>query len=143
MIESNQENSLALELGGININRQFQMERISLKPHTQLDLKQNFYTLSYIHTHNLPDDTISVHSSFLKENYLVEPYSWKNLWIYGMDMIIAGYVTRVEYQKNALRLSKHSRNISSISSEDIFTLPIQSLHSIKDLFERAKSWSHI
>ena len=81
--------------------------------------------------------------SFLKENYSVEPCSWKNLWIYGMDIIIAGYVTSVEYQKNALRLSKHSRNISSNASKDMLTLPIQSLRSIKDLFERAKSWAHI
>jgi len=144
LVESNQETTIQLELGGINIHRQFQTERFSLKPHTKRDLKQNFYTLSYIHTPNLLDNTIRVHSSFLKETYLVEPYAWKNLWIYGMDIIIAGYVTRVEYQENARRKSRSSRNIqSSYASKENFTLPIQSLHPINDLFDRAKSWSQL
>jgi hypothetical protein len=144
MIESNQETTLALELGGINNHRHFQTERFNLEPHTQMDLKHNFFTLSYIHTPNLPDDTIRVHSSFLKETYLIDPYSWKNLWIYGMDIIIGGYVTGVEYQNNALRLSKRGRNKNSTrASDDFLTLPIQSLRPINDLFERAKSWSRL
>lgn len=141
-LESKQDTTIELELGGINIHRQFQTERFSLKPHTQMDLKKSFCTLGYIHTPNLPNDTIRVHSSFLKETYLVTPYSWTNLWIYGMDIIIAGYVTRVEYQKNALHLTKRSRNLnSSCASKDIFTIPIHSLHPMHDLFGCAKTWS--
>lgn len=141
-IESNQETTIELELGGINIHRQFQTERFRLKPHVQIALNKKFYALSYIHTPNLLDDTIRVNSSFLKETYLVEPYAWKNLWIYGMDIIIGGYITRIEYQKNPRRISRNSRNInSSYAPREILTLPIQSLYPINDLFERAKSWS--
>jgi hypothetical protein len=144
LVESNQENTIQLEFGGINIHRQFQFESLSLKPYTQMDLKQNFYTLSYVYTPNLPDDTIRVNSSFLKETYLVEPYSWNNLWIYGMDIIIGGFVTRMEYQKNARYISKINRNINSVcDSKEIFTLPIQSLNPINDLFKLAKSWSQL
>ena len=144
LVESNMENTIQLEFGGFNIDRQFQSERFILNPRDKVDLKHNFYTLSYIHTPNLPDDAIRVYSTFLKETYLVSPHTWTNLWIYGMDIIIGGYVTRVEYQKNARRISKNSRKIpSSCASKEIFTLPIHKLHSIMYLFEHAKTWSQL
>ena len=133
LIESNQETTLQIELGGSNIHRHFQTERICLKPHTQMDLKQNFYTLRYIHTPNLPDDTVRVYSSTLKETYLVEPYSWKNLWIYGLDIIIGGYVTRMGYQENAKRIPKSGRNIhSAYTSREYCSLPLKNFHPIKN-----------
>jgi hypothetical protein len=144
LVESNQETTIQLEFGGCNIHRQIQTERFVLKPHSQMDLKQNFYTLSYIHTPNLPDNTIRVHSSFLKETYLVEPYAWNNLWIYGMDIIIGGYITRAEYQKNASLISKIGQNEHTMcASPKNRSLPIQSLYPINDLFERAQSWSQL
>ena len=144
LVESNIATNIQLEFVGCNIHRQFQTERSILMPNSQLHLKKDFYTLSYIHTPNLPDGAIQVYSSFLKENYLVSRHAWNNLWIYGMDIIIGGYVTRVEYQKNTRRISKNSRNIeSSGASKEIFTLPVQNLHSIKYLLERAKTWSQL
>lgn len=144
VVKSKIKTTLSLELGGRNFHHEFQTENLILNPHLQMEVKQNFSALSYIHTPNLPDETIGVYSSTLDETYLVEPMAWSNIWIYGMQIIFGGYITRGEFRKNAKRLPQGSRGFQSSGTHaENFTIPLQGLHPLNDLFEHAKAWSQI
>ena len=141
-VKSNMANSLKLELGGQGAEHKFQSEHLMLHPQTRVAAKQRFSTLSYLYTPNFPDGTIGLHSSTMDETYLVDPLDWSNIWVYGMDIIFGGYITRGEFRKNATRLSVGSRVFQYARTRtENFTLPILDLHPLNELFERAKDWS--
>jgi len=140
-VKSNMASSLKLEFGGQDEERLFQSEHLILPPQTRKTTKQQFSTISYLYTPNFPDATIGLHSSTLEETYLVEPLSWRNIWVYGMDIIFGGYMTRGEFRKNAVRLPVGSRIFQYPQTRtENFALPISELHPLMELFTRVKDW---
>ncbi len=139
-VKSNMTGPIKLELGGQNEQHKFQTEHLILDTQIRLTAKQKFSTLSYLYTPNFPDGTLGVHSSTMDETYLVEPLEWGSIWVYGMEVIFGGYITRGEFRQNAIRLPVGSRVFQySRTQTENFALPIQDLHPLNALFERAKS----
>ena len=144
VVESNLKITIRLELGGRNLHHEFQMENLILDPNKQMEVKQNFFTLNYLLTPNFPDETIGISSSVLYETYLVKPIAWKNIWVYGMEITVAGYITCGEFRRNASQLPYSLPGFQSASvQEKNISIPIQDLHPINDLFEHAIAWSQM
>jgi hypothetical protein len=141
-IKSNMAGRLKLELGGQGAAHKFQSEHLILSPQIRVTAKQKFSALSYLYTPNFPDETIGLHSTSLNETYLVDPLEWRNIWVYGMDVILGGYMTRGEFRQRAARLPVGSRVFQYPQTRTKnYALPIKNLHPLSALFERAKSWS--
>ena len=43
-----------------------------------------------------------------KETYLIEPIAWSNIWVYGMDIYLAGWITREEFRRRASLIQEGS-----------------------------------
>jgi hypothetical protein len=141
-VKSNMATNLKLELGGQDENHKFQSEHLILPPQTRVAAKLDFSALSYLYTPNFPDGTIGLHSTAMDETYLVEPLEWHNIWVYGMDIIFGGYMTRGEFRQHAARLpaGSHVFQYPQTRTEN-YALPIKALYPLNALFERAKSWA--
>jgi hypothetical protein len=140
-LKSDASQTIKLELGGQDEDHKFIKEQMILNPRERMLAKQKFYTLSYLYSPRLPDGFLGVHSSEIAETRLIKPIEWGNIWIYGMEIIFAGYIPRGEFRKNAVRLPVGSRIFQySRTRTENFTLPIANLHPLGDLFKRAKSW---
>ena len=141
-LKSNASNDIKLELGGQNEQHRFQNEQIILPPKTRCTAQKEFCTLSYLHTPKLPDGTVGIHSPMLDDTVLIEPSGWGNIWVYGMEVIFTGYITRGEFRKNAERLPAGSRVFQySRTRTENFTLPVRELSPLKELFARAGAWA--
>ncbi len=141
-VKSNMATPIKLELGGQNEQHKIQTEHLILNPQIRVAAKQKFSTLSYLHTPNFPDGTIGVHSSNMDETYLVEPLDWSNIWVYGMNVIFGGYMTRGEFRKNAIRLPVGSPVFQYARTQtENYALPIQDLRPLNELFGRVIDWS--
>jgi hypothetical protein len=140
-VKSNMENQVKLEFGGQNEQHKFQTEHLILNPKTRMHVKQPFTTLSYLHTPNFPEGTIGIHSSALDETYLVEPLEWSNIWIYGLEIVFCGYMTRGEFRKKATRIGVGCRvfQYARTRTENL-SLPIRNLHPLNTLFSKATDW---
>jgi hypothetical protein len=133
---------LKVEFGGQDEAHKIQREQIILQPQKRMRCKSNFFALSYLYTPNLPDGTVGVHSSQREETYLVEPMSWGNIWVYGMDVILGGYITRGEFRRKAARLPAGSRVFQYTHTRtENFALPIQQLKPLNELFSHALQWA--
>jgi len=140
-IKSNTSFAIKLELGGQNQEHQFQSEQIILQPQKRRLIQSDFHTISYLYTPNLPDGTIGVHSPGLDETVLIDPISWGNIWVYGMDIIFGGYLTRGEFRQKSTRLPAGSRVFQYPSTRtENFSIPMQQLHPLHELFTQANSW---
>ena len=140
-LKSDFDETLSLALDGQDTDRKYQTEQITLYPRVRTTAKGDFYTLSYLHTSTLPEGAIGVHSPLTKDTHLIQPIEWGNIWVYGMQITLAGYMTRGEFRNRAGKLHFGSDVIqyNRTRTEDL-SLPVSDLYPLQDLFGRAKSW---
>jgi len=136
------ETPAAVELGGLGGERAGQTFKVDLPPRQRIQVSPDLYTLNYLHAEILPQGTVGVHSPAQPETLLVAPFQWGNLWVYGMEIVLLGYLSRGEFQRKAVRLPAGSRTFGQPRTEqDYKSLPVDQLRPLPDLFIRANNWA--
>jgi hypothetical protein len=134
-------NPVSVEIGGQDAEHNFITEKLTLSPLTRVFATQEYYSLAYIHIDNIPEARIGIHSSKVGDIYLVQPHEWGNIWIYGMDIWLTGYMTHEEYRRKASTIYAGSRVFQySKTQTKNFSVPVADLRPLPELFERVKAW---
>lgn len=126
-LKSESSAELQIEISGQDQTHRKLSRLVTLPPKTRTTLDEPFYSITSLHAKSIPSARVGIHSPNIKEAYLIPPLEWKNIWVYGMDVILAGYLTRAE-------LRQRTRSVKSLS------LPIAELHPLPELFVRVKEW---
>ncbi len=103
-LKSNTRGPIEVEVGGQNEKREAVVERIALKPHTRAETQSEFFSLLYLHVPRLPGGVIGVRCPALGETRLIAPPEWKNIWVYGMEVFMTGWLTKAEFRARGRRL---------------------------------------
>src|SRR3989304_9359248 len=74
---------------------------VEIPPRTRVEADNGFFSLSYVHVKSLMDARIGIHSPTRRETYLIGGMDWGNIWVYGMEVLLAGYLTREEFFRRA------------------------------------------
>ncbi len=90
--------SLELEAGGQDSARAAITEGLALPPHGRAETEHDFYSLLYLRVPRLPSDLVEVRSPALRVTRRIEPRQWSNIWVYGMEVFIAGWLTKAEFR---------------------------------------------
>lgn len=140
-LKSENGQTLAVELVGQDANREFLTKTIDLPPRMRVQVESDFYSLAYIHVSALPEGRLGLHSSSRNETCLIHPHEWGNIWVYGMDILLTGYLTHEEFRRRASLVPAGSRvfQFSRTHSKNL-AVPIADLRPIGQLFERVKEW---
>jgi len=140
-IEGRTKREQYLGLTGLDDQRQILIEDITLSSNSQYSIQKNFFTLSFIHTNTLPENQITLRNQTLGEYRSINPKNWMNIWIYGLEIIIAGYITLGEFRNVAEDSTIFSRIIDPRNSQiETCSIPIGKMHSIEELISRVKTW---
>jgi hypothetical protein len=132
----------SVEIGGQDADRQFKTETLKLPPGKRVQVSGKWHTVSYLSVGSLLPSRVGIHSPALDETYLIPPHEWSNIWVYGMDIFLAGHITRAEFRRRARRIPMGSRVFQyPRTCTDNMAVPVSSLHSLSDLFVRAKNWA--
>ena len=140
-LKSNASDPIKIHLKGHGQNKMRQHEYINLHPHQRITTQEDFYALHYLSTADFPVDIIGVHSPTLNHTHLIGATQWENIWVYGMKIIIIGYITRGEFRRQGQIITADSRGFqyANIQTQNM-AIPMRQLHPISDLFARAKAW---
>jgi hypothetical protein len=98
--------------------------------------------VAYIHAKDPLKARLGIHSLRRDETYIVSPIDWGNIWVYGIDILLTGYLTRGEFKQQAhflregMRVFQYERTRTKNLAVDICNLK-----PLSELFERAKEWS--
>jgi hypothetical protein len=142
VLKSDAQETIKIELGGQDSAQTSQTEQLRLQPGRRVLNQQEFFALHYLHVMNLPTGSVGIHSPNLKQTIVIEPLQWGNIWVYGMEIILAGYMTRGEFRHQADRLPKGSRVFQyPRTSTDNLAMPIRELKPLPELFRKAKARS--
>ena len=118
---------LTIEISGQDQTHKRLSRLVTLPPKTRITLDEPFYSITSLHAKNIPSARVGIHGSAINEAYVIPPLEWKNIWVYGMEIILAGYLTRGEFRQR----TKSAKELS---------LPIKELHPLSELFVRVKEW---
>ena len=111
-LKSDSEESQVIEIGGQDAGRQMRSLEITLPPRTRVQVDERFFSLAYIHSRSKSIGRIGIHSPIRKQTYMIDPSDWGNIWVYGMDILLAGYLTREEFNRKASFLREGARVFS-------------------------------
>ena len=144
-LKSERPPALSLQLGGQDGERRFLTCEVRLPHLTRRPCPGDFHTLVYLHSDQLPEGRVGVYSPTLGETHLIPPLvseqGWGNLWVYGMKIILAGYITKGEFRQKARRLPPGSNTFQYRSTRtENFALPVRELHPLNALLDAAREW---
>ena len=90
--------SLGVEAGGQDAARAAIVERFKLAPQGRAEAAQDYYSLLYVRVPHLPAGLLEVHSPALNQTRRIAPLDWVNIWVYGLEVFIAGWLTKGEFR---------------------------------------------
>ncbi len=96
--------ALSVEVGGQGADRAALTERLRLEPRQRTVTSGEYCSLLYVRVPALPGGTLGVRSPALRQTLLVTPGDWDNIWVYGIEVFIAGWLTKAEFRAHCQRL---------------------------------------
>lgn len=142
VLKSESEQAQVVEIGGQDERREMRTSVVELPPQTRVEVNEGFHSLSYIHSKSLPDARLGIHNPALKETHLVGALEWGNIWIYGMDILITGYLTREEFNRRATPIQAGARVFQyDRTRTKNLAVTVSDLKPVSELFERVREWN--
>lgn len=142
VLKSEAEEKVTLEIGGQAAGREMRSCTLELPPQARIEVEPGFFSVSHVHTRARPNARIGIHSSARGETHLIAPPDWGNLWVYGTEVLLAGYMAREEFGRRASFLQAGSRVFQYDQTHvKNLAVPVSDLKPLSELFERVKAWS--
>jgi hypothetical protein len=133
---------LELEVGGQGRDREAIVEPLVVPAEARAAMTARLYALLYLRAFQPPPTRVDVRSSALNRTQSVLPTDWHNIWVYGMDVFIAGWLTKGEFRERSRRLPAGSRVKQYPRTQTVNrSLPIRDLRPITELARRIKDFA--
>jgi hypothetical protein len=132
---------ITVEVGGQDQARDFLACRLDLPPRTRIPLEAPFYSLAYVHADRRPEARLGLHSPRQGGPYLIGPHEWGNIWVYGMEILLIGWLSRQEFRRKAtvLNAGRPTFQYSRTRTKNL-QVPMSDLNPLGELFERVRAW---
>jgi hypothetical protein len=132
--KSNNDNPITIEVGGLGANKEEIHEEVVLQPRTRTPLANNFYSILYIHAHELPEAEIGLSSSVLRDVILVHQRDWTNIWLFGRRLFLCGWASKADFREWSEHLPAGSRTKQySATKTHNRAVPIANLRPMHEL----------
>ena len=141
-LKSDSEQTQIVEIGGQDEEREMRSRVVAIPPRTRIQIEDGFFSVSYIHIKSAPNARIGIHSPTRNNTCVVEPLDWGNIWVYGMEILLAGYLTREEFNRRASYLQAGARVFQyDRTRTKNLAVPISELKPLSELFGHVKAWN--
>src|SRR5512138_128750 len=142
VLKSEAEETITLEIDGQAEGRERRSCLVELPPQTRVEVETGFFSLSYLHTKSKPSARIGIHCPIRKETHLAGTQDWGNIWVYGRDVLLAGYMAREEFSRRASFIQAGTRVFQYDQTHvKNLAVPVSELKVLSELFERVKTWA--
>lgn len=141
VLKSEQPTPLRLELGGQAEDRSFLSVTIDLPPRQRHLVEAPFFSLLYLHAPERPRGRVGLHSATHQTRHIITPYHWDNIWVYGLEIHLAGWMSWEEFNRKASVLPPGQRVLQYVQTRTRnLSLPVAQLHPLSQLLERVREW---
>lgn len=138
ILKSESAEELIVEINGQDEVREMKRKGLSLPPGVKVRLDESFYSITSLHVKRLPDARIGIRSERMGETHIVAPQDWGNIWVYGMDVLLAGYTTYEEMGTRSMLLLPNARTFQYERTHvKNLAMPLSRLKPMSKLFDLA------
>jgi hypothetical protein len=116
---------LLVDLYGLGLHQGLCTEQVSLQPQAWVESKYEYRSLSSLHAGAIPAARVEIRSKAHRHAYTIMPLQWRNLWLYGQEIILTGYLPFEEI-RGFIRAAAAKWPGPSPTLE----MPVTSLHSL-------------
>jgi len=141
VLKSDSDETQVLEIGGQDEGREMRTSVLEIPPRTRVKLDDGFHSVAYIHITSLPNARIGIHSPALQETYIIGEMDWGNIWVYGTNILLAGWLTREEFNRGARAILPGARVFQyDRTRTKNLAVNVSELKPLAELFERVREW---
>ena len=134
-LKSESDEELILEVNGQDEGREMKRAVVSLPPGTKVTLDESFYSITSLHVRRVPEARVGIRCEAIKEAHVVSPLEWGNLWVYGMDVFLTGFISYEEFGQRAHTVLPNSKVFQYERTRvKNLSVPISSLKPMQRLF---------
>jgi hypothetical protein len=142
VVKTEAEAAITLEIGGQNEGREMRSFLVEAPPRTRVEVENELYSVAYLHARAMPEARVGIHCKARDETHLAGALEWSNIWVYGMGILIAGWLTREEFSRRAHPIREGARVFQyDRTRTKNLAVPVADLKPLSELFERVKEWS--
>ena len=141
-LKSEAAETLTVEIGGQDAGREMRSLEVQLPPGRRVQIDDRFFSLAYVHGKYPPASRLGLHSPQLKETHIIDPSGWGNIWLYGLDILLTGYMERGEFNRHASFIREGARVFQyNRTRTKNLAVSVYDLRPIAELLARARTWS--
>ena len=123
-----------IQLGGLDEHGRFVQETLKLNPQNRVESNQNYTALFYVRPLQWLDGELGITYATLHKPEIISPNDWQNIWLYGRQIFLCGWMNKREFRKKSERLPAGGQTLQYTRTKTInCTLPIQELRPMADL----------
>lgn len=140
-LKSDADKTQLIDLGGQDEGRAFRSCSLELPPRSRVEIETGLFSLAYMHARPGPAGRIGIHSPVRRETHVIGASDWGNIWVDGLDIILAGYLSHEEFSRRASFVPAGSQ-IAQYDSTHVKALavPLSDLKPLPELFEHVRAW---
>jgi hypothetical protein len=140
-LKSDCDAEMTVEIGGQVESREYASEKITLKPRTRTEASTAFFSVASLHAASPPDGRIALRSPARGETYVIPQIDWGNVWVYGMDIFLTGWLPRGEFRQRARFIPSGTRVFQySETRVKNLAVDVRDLRPLGALLEKVKEW---
>jgi hypothetical protein len=129
-----------VEVGGLTASPGFHVEQMELSPGQRAETLAAYTSVAYLRLDDLPGGKLGVGSA-ITGMHVAGPDGWGNAWVYGMEILLTGWMAAAEFYRRAERIPTGSRVLQYRRTRTPnLAVPIRALHPLEDLFAAATDW---
>ena len=139
-LKSDSDEELIVEVNGQSQSQEMSRCTVSLPPRAKVTLDESFYSITHLHVRRIPEARVGIRCESIEDTHVIPNAEWHNLWVYGMDIFMAGYVSYEEFGHTAKPLLPGSKVYQYEKTRvKNLALPISKLKPMTRLLETMKS----
>lgn len=130
---------LVVGIGGMDAARNFLTYTLELPPGRRISVHKGFHSLAYIHARSRPAARVGLHVPLHGKACILPPQSWGNLWIYGLEIWLAGWLTGEEFHRRSAVLPAGQNKVQALYPVGRnLAVPAGELKPCQILFQKVK-----
>ncbi len=139
VVKSEAEEAITLELGGQDEGRETRLIDVAIPPRRRVEIHNELFALAHIRIKEQTKARVGIRCSQQNNLHLIGALDWGNIWVYGMEILLAGFLTREEFNRKAKPVPEGARVFQyETTRTKNLAVPVSELRPLDELFERIK-----
>jgi len=142
ILKSESAETQVINIGGQVEGREVRTYQVRLTQNSKVMLDENLFSILYIHSKTLPDARVGVYTSSRGDAHIIHPVDWGNIWVYGIEIMLAGWSTHEEFTRRARMLREGAKvfQYDRTRTKNLY-IDMRELNPISTLLDRVMDWS--